>query len=106
MDGAGGRGPPAPFNRAALAGRGSVRVAILSIGFPDLLTILAACRTVRAADCVPGALRAHLVARLATPYPRLAARVRGFDGAQMAALAHYVLDGLELAEGPPTAHRP
>ncbi len=78
----------------------------LSIGSPNLLTILAACRTVRVADCAPEALRAHLVARLATPYPRLAATVWQFGAAQMAALADYVLDGLDLAEGPPTAADP
>jgi hypothetical protein len=81
-------------------------VVILSIPFSDLLLILAACRTVRIADCAPDALKVHLVERLAAPYPRLAARVRSFDAAQMAALAGYVLDGIELSEGPPTAGRP
>jgi len=78
-------------------------VVSLSITFADLVLVLAACRTVRAADCGPAALQAHLVGRLAAPYPRLAAAVRRFDAAQMAALANYVLDGIELAEGPPTA---
>ena len=77
----------------------------LWIGFADLITVLNACRTVRAADCAPDALRAHLVSRLAAPYPRLAAAVRRFDPAQMAAFTHYVLEGLELAEGPPTVAR-
>jgi hypothetical protein len=80
-------------------------VVSLSIPFADLLLILAACRTVRVADCAPDVLKARLIDRLAAPYPRLAARVRQFDAAQMAALADYVLDGIELAEGPPTAGR-
>ena len=75
----------------------------LSIRFADLLTILAACAAVRPADCHPEALRAHLAARLEAPYPRLAAVVRALGPGEMAALARYVLDGLELAEGPPVA---
>jgi hypothetical protein len=78
----------------------------LSITFADLTTILTACRTARAADCTPEALRAHLLGRLGAPYPRLAAAVRQFDAAQMEALAQYLLDGIELAEGPPIAERP
>jgi hypothetical protein len=78
----------------------------LSISFADLITILAACRTAKPADCTPDALRAHLLGRLVAPYPRLAAAVRQFDAAQMAALGDYLLDGIELAEGPPTAQHP
>lgn len=75
----------------------------LSITFSDLILLLAACRTIRPAECSPDALRAHLVARLKNPYPRLADAVQRFDRAQMTALSNYVLDGIELAEGPPTA---
>ncbi|HKB02828.1 MAG TPA: hypothetical protein VKD90_11455 [Gemmataceae bacterium] len=78
----------------------------LSITFANLITILAACRSAKPADCAPDALRAHLLGRLAAPYPRLAMAVREFDEAQMAALAGCLLDGIELAEGPPTAEQP
>jgi hypothetical protein len=78
----------------------------LSITFADLITILTACRAAKPADCSPDGLRAHLLGRLAAPYPRLAAAVRQFDATQMAALASYLLDGIELAEGPPTAEPP
>jgi hypothetical protein len=81
-------------------------VVTLSINFSDLVTILAACRTARAADCAPDPLRARIVKRLARPAPRLAAVVRQFDKAQMAALAKYVLDGIALSEGPPTVVGP
>ncbi|MBO0700919.1 MAG: hypothetical protein J2P46_21170 [Zavarzinella sp.] len=78
----------------------------LSISFSDLVTILAACRTARAADCAPDPLRARIVKRLAGPSPRLAAIVRRFDQAQMAALARYALEGIALSEGPPTVVGP
>jgi hypothetical protein len=81
-------------------------VVTLSITFSDLVTILSACRTARAADCAPDALRVRLVTRLAKPSPRLAVAVRQFDEAQMGALAHYVLQGIALSEGPPTVIRP
>jgi hypothetical protein len=80
-------------------------VTSLAISLADLMTVLTACKAVRSADCAPESLRAYLLDRLADPYPRLAAAVRAFDPTQMVALAHYVLDGLELAEGPPTASR-
>jgi hypothetical protein len=81
-------------------------VVTLSITFSDLVTILSACRTARAADCAPDALRTRIITRLAKPSPRLARAVRDFDKAQMAALARYVLEGIALSEGPPTVIRP
>jgi hypothetical protein len=78
----------------------------LSISFSDLVTILSACRTARAADCAPDALRMLLITRLAKPAPRLAAAVRQFDQEQMAAVAWYVLEGIALSEGPPTVVGP
>jgi hypothetical protein len=81
-------------------------VVSLSISFSDLVTILSACRTARAADCAPDALRARIVMRLSKPSPRLAAAVRAFDKVQMAALAQYVLQGITLSEGPPTVIQP
>ena len=78
----------------------------LSINFSDLVTILSACRTARAADCAPEALRVRIVTRLSKPSPRLAAAVRHFDKTQMAALARYVQEGITLSEGPPTVIHP